>query len=265
MTRRRPGPAAGFSAAQLASIGRVLTYNDPQVDVAASAGEPTDRNVELLLDDPRATRPADPKLRLRVKPRRVRAGRRTRLRFRVRSAGQPVKGAVVRFKGRRKRTNAKGVARMQGRCGRQGAPRACHEADRLHEAPGERSRPPALAPSTLGGMCRNIRTLHNFEPPATEEEIRASALQYVRKVSGSTKPSQANEEAFDRAVDEVAEITTEAARLARDQRAAEEPRGRGGEAARARREALRRRLSRCCSRESASSSSRRSSPGRSAA
>jgi hypothetical protein len=52
-------------------------------------------------------------------------------------------------------------------------------------------------------MCRNIRTLHNFEPPATEEEIRASALQYVRKVSGSTKPSKANEEAFQRAVDAV--------------------------------------------------------------
>jgi hypothetical protein len=52
-------------------------------------------------------------------------------------------------------------------------------------------------------MCRNIRTLHNFEPPATDEEIRASALQYVRKVSGSTQPSQANAEAFERAVDEV--------------------------------------------------------------
>ena len=57
-------------------------------------------------------------------------------------------------------------------------------------------------------MCRNIRTLHNFEPPATEEEIRASAIQYVRKVSGSTKPSQANAEAFDRAVDEVSEVTS---------------------------------------------------------
>ena len=56
-------------------------------------------------------------------------------------------------------------------------------------------------------MCRNIRTLHNFEPPATDEEVRASALQYVRKISGSTKPSQANAEAFDRAVDEVAEVT----------------------------------------------------------
>ena len=56
-------------------------------------------------------------------------------------------------------------------------------------------------------MCRNIRTLHNFEPPATAEEIHASALQYVRKISGSTKPSQANEEAFDRAVEEVAAIT----------------------------------------------------------
>ena len=57
-------------------------------------------------------------------------------------------------------------------------------------------------------MCRNIRTLHNFEPPATEEEIRGAALQYVRKVSGATKPSQANVEAFDRAIDEVAQATT---------------------------------------------------------
>ena len=57
-------------------------------------------------------------------------------------------------------------------------------------------------------MCRNIRTLHNFEPPATEEEVRASALQYVRKVSGSTNPSRANEEAFNRAVDEVADVTS---------------------------------------------------------
>jgi hypothetical protein len=53
-------------------------------------------------------------------------------------------------------------------------------------------------------MCRNIRTLHNFEPAATDEEVRAAALQYVRKVSGFTKPSRANEEAFARAVDEVA-------------------------------------------------------------
>ncbi|HEX5712147.1 MAG TPA: DUF2277 domain-containing protein [Solirubrobacterales bacterium] len=56
-------------------------------------------------------------------------------------------------------------------------------------------------------MCRNIRTLHNFEPAATEEEIQASALQYVRKLSGSTKPSQANQEAFDDAVEEIAEVT----------------------------------------------------------
>jgi hypothetical protein len=56
-------------------------------------------------------------------------------------------------------------------------------------------------------MCRNIRTLHNFEPPATEDEIRASALQYVRKISGSSKPSQANAEAFERAVDDVAAVT----------------------------------------------------------
>jgi hypothetical protein len=56
-------------------------------------------------------------------------------------------------------------------------------------------------------MCRNIRTLYNFEPPATDEEVRAAALQYVRKISGFTKPSQANAEAFDDAVDAVAEVS----------------------------------------------------------
>lgn len=56
-------------------------------------------------------------------------------------------------------------------------------------------------------MCRNIRTLHNFAPPATDDEVHAAALQYVRKVSGSTKPSQANQEAFDAAVREVAATT----------------------------------------------------------
>lgn len=56
-------------------------------------------------------------------------------------------------------------------------------------------------------MCRNIKTLHNFEPPATEDEIRGAALQYVRKVSGSQKPSKANEAAFARAVDDIAHVT----------------------------------------------------------
>jgi len=58
-------------------------------------------------------------------------------------------------------------------------------------------------------MCRNIRTLHNFEPPATDEEVRAAAVQYVRKISGSTKPSKANEAAFDRAVAAVTAASTE--------------------------------------------------------
>lgn len=58
-------------------------------------------------------------------------------------------------------------------------------------------------------MCRNIRTLHNFEPPASEDEIRASALQYVRKLSGFTKPSQANSEVFERAVEAVAAASHE--------------------------------------------------------
>ena len=56
-------------------------------------------------------------------------------------------------------------------------------------------------------MCRNIRTLHNFEPAATNDEVQAAALQYVRKISGSTKPSKANEEAFNHAVAEIAHIT----------------------------------------------------------
>jgi len=56
-------------------------------------------------------------------------------------------------------------------------------------------------------MCRNIRTLHNFEPHATTAEVEAAALQYVRKISGSTKPSKANEEAFNRAVHEIAHVT----------------------------------------------------------
>jgi hypothetical protein len=80
-------------------------------------------------------------------------------------------------------------------------------------------------------MCRNIRTLHNFDPPASEEEIRASALQYVRKVSGFSKPSQANTEAFERAVDEVAAIS---ARLLDELVTSAPPKDREVEAAKAR-------------------------------
>ncbi len=58
-------------------------------------------------------------------------------------------------------------------------------------------------------MCRNIKTLHNFEPPATGDEVHAAALQYVRKISGSTKPSKANEAAFERAVDAVTAVSRE--------------------------------------------------------
>ena len=58
-------------------------------------------------------------------------------------------------------------------------------------------------------MCRNIKTLYNFKPPATEEEVRASALQFVRKLSGSTRPSKANEAAFNRAVDQVTKAAQE--------------------------------------------------------
>ena len=80
-------------------------------------------------------------------------------------------------------------------------------------------------------MCRNIKTLHNFEPPATDDEVRAAALQYVRKVSGSTKPSKANEAVFERAVDEIAHVTQH---LLADLVTAASPRDREVEAARAR-------------------------------
>jgi hypothetical protein len=80
-------------------------------------------------------------------------------------------------------------------------------------------------------MCRNIRPLYNFEPPATEDEVRAAALQYVRKVSGFTKPSQANAEAFERAVDGVAEVSM---RLLGDLSTAAPPKDREVEAAKAR-------------------------------
>ena len=58
-------------------------------------------------------------------------------------------------------------------------------------------------------MCRNIRTLYNFEPPATDDEVRASALQYVRKISGFTRPSKANEAGFEEAVDQICAVTRE--------------------------------------------------------
>jgi hypothetical protein len=80
-------------------------------------------------------------------------------------------------------------------------------------------------------MCRNIKTLHNFEPPATPDEVKAAALQYVRKVSGSQKPSKANEAAFARAVDEVAHATRH---LLADLVTAAPPRDRELEAIRAR-------------------------------
>ena len=80
-------------------------------------------------------------------------------------------------------------------------------------------------------MCRNIRTLHNFEPPATRDEVHAAAVQYVRKISGSTKPSQANQDAFDEAVREVA-LTTQ--RLLDSLTTSAPPKDREVEAAKAR-------------------------------
>jgi hypothetical protein len=86
-------------------------------------------------------------------------------------------------------------------------------------------------------MCRNIRTLHNFEPPATEEEVSAAALQYVRKISGTAKPSKANEAAFARAVEDVAAASS---RLLAELVTSAPPRDRELEAARARARAAQR-------------------------
>ena len=82
-----------------------------------------------------------------------------------------------------------------------------------------------------GCMCRNIRTLHNFEPPATEEEIRASALQYVRKISGFSKPSKANEAPFEAAIEGVTAIS---AKLLSELSTSAPPKDREVEAAKAR-------------------------------
>ena len=86
-------------------------------------------------------------------------------------------------------------------------------------------------------MCRNIKTLANFDPPATDEEIQASALQFVRKLSGTTRPSRANQGAFDRAVDEV---TAAAARLVHSLQTSAPPRSRDEEARKARERSARR-------------------------
>ena len=84
-------------------------------------------------------------------------------------------------------------------------------------------------------MCRNIKTLANFAPPATGDEIRASALQFVRKLSGTNRPSKANEEAFNRAVDEVTDAAT---RLIRSLKTTAPPRDREEEARKARERSL---------------------------
>ena len=86
-------------------------------------------------------------------------------------------------------------------------------------------------------MCRNIRTLHNFDPPATEEEVHASALQYVRKISGFTKPSHANAEAFEQAV---AAVTEASLRLLGELQTSAPPKNREAEAAKAKARAAKR-------------------------
>ena len=99
-----------------------------------------------------------------------------------------------------------GVIGLQTHVGTVATPsNALHAGDSRSPRLTLRLDPPS--PTYRGGMCRNIRPLHNFEPPATDDEVRAAALQFVRKVSGTTRPSQANQAVFDRAVAEVAHAT----------------------------------------------------------
>ena len=105
------GDASTFTPLQLASLARTFGYNDPQAGLAA-AGEAKDRNVELLVGDPRRTAEPAKKLKVRVTPRKVKAGRKTTLKVRVKQFGAPVKGARVRLAGQRARTNAKGRAKL---------------------------------------------------------------------------------------------------------------------------------------------------------
>jgi len=86
-------------------------------------------------------------------------------------------------------------------------------------------------------MCRNIKTLFNFEPPVTEDEVRAASLQFVRKISGFTKPSKANEPAFNAAIDEIAEVSL---RLLRSLETSAPPKNREEEAAKAKARAAQR-------------------------
>jgi hypothetical protein len=112
-------------------------------------------------------------------------------------------------------------------------------------AKGAESTAPFVRPGRARGglplrfyaMCRNIRTLYNFDPPATEEEVRAAATQYVRKISGFTRPSRANEEAFAQAVDAVAATSAE---LLAALRTSAPPKNREAEAAKARARATQR-------------------------
>jgi hypothetical protein len=103
---------------------------------------------------------------------------------------------------------------------------------------GERTAQPGDPSGTgriVGAMCRNIHTLHNFEPAASSDEVHAAALQYVRKIAGTTKPSKANQEAFDRAVHEIAHVTQH---LLDDLVAVAPPKNREVEAAKARERAI---------------------------
>ena len=218
------------------TAGKVLLYADKRTEAIVGAMEETNRRRDVSGRVQRGARDhAGDDRQGRLRHRRAPLPRGSARSQVAASAREGRGGGDVARRAGEARDHARGGD--VPRCG--GAPlRVRGQASRRDQgapprAPGvrRRARVGGSGSATLGAMCRNIKTLHNFEPHATDEEVQAAALQYVRKVSGSQKPSKANEAAFERAVAEIAHVTQH---LLAELVTAAPPRDRDVEAARAR-------------------------------